>query len=163
MRHRPITSFLAVFLTAVAITSPSLAGGPPSFGFEAPSAPAGNATSSPVLLVHAFSCQVPTDAAVRASAEGIVNGKRTTIPLQLKSAGATGVYSVARQWPAEGSWVLVFNIDRGGQTTALVKLDAQGMPHFTAGRELAPSSLRTVSGSAKERDIESVLVAQSSR
>jgi hypothetical protein len=59
--------------------------------------------------------------------------------------------------------VLVFNIDRGGQTTALIKLDAQGMPHFTAGRELAASSLRTVSGSAKERDIESVLVAQVGR
>ena len=73
--------------------------------------------------------------------------------------GATGVYSVARQWPAQGSWVLVFSVDRGGQTTALVKLDARGMPTFT-GRELAASSLRTVSGFAKERDIESVLVAR---
>jgi hypothetical protein len=160
MRHRPITSFLAVFLTAVAITSPSLAGGPPSFAFEAPSG-----SSDPVLIVHAFSCHQPTDAAVRASAEGVVDGKRKTIPLQLKSSGATGVYSVTRQWPAQGSWVLVFNIDRGGQTTALVKLNPQGMPHFTAasgkaGRELAAGSLRTVSGSVKERDIESVLVAK---
>jgi hypothetical protein len=161
MRHRPIPSFLAVFLTAVAIASPSLAGGPPSFAFEAPSGPEGS--SGPLLMVHAFSCHQPTDAAVRASAEGIVNGKRTTIPLRLKSTGATGVYSVTRQWPAQGSWVLVFNIDRGGQTTALVKLDAQGKPHFTsgkAGRELAAASLRTVSGSARERDIETVLVAK---
>lgn len=155
MRHRPIPSFLAVFFTAVALASPSVAGGPPSFAFEAPSGSSGS-----VLIVHAFSCHQPTDAAVRASAEGVVDGKRKTISVQLKSTGATGVYSVTRQWPAEGSWVLAFSIDRGGQTTALVKLDPQGMPHFTAGRELAAGSLRTVSGSAKERDIESVLVAK---
>ena len=112
-----------------------------------------------MLLVHAFSCHAPTDATVRASAEGVVNGKRRTIPLEMKSTGSTGVYSVARQWPAEGSWVLVFSIDRGGQTTALVKLDGKGMPSF-AGSELAASSLRTVSGYAKERDITSVLLAQ---
>ena len=113
--------------------------------------------------MHAFSCHVPTDAAVRASAEGVVDGKRKTIPLEMKPTGAAGVYSVARQWPAGGSWVLVFSIDRGGQTTALVKLDARGMPQFSSRRELAAGSLRTVSGFAKERDIESVLVAQAGR
>ena len=148
MRHRSILLLVALFLSSI-----TLAGGPPSFSFEAPGA------AGQVLLVHAYSCHAPTDAAVRASAEGIVNGKRTTIPLELKPTGATGVYSVARQWPAQGSWVLVFSIDRGGQTTALVKLDAQGMPSFASGRELATGSLRTVSGSAKERDIASVLVA----
>jgi len=155
MRHRSIP-FL--FLAAVAITGLAVAGGPPSFSFEAPSGQSGN----PVLLVHAFSCHAPTDAAVRASAEGVVDGKRKTIPLELKSSGATGVYSVTRQWPAQGSWVLVFSIDRGGQTTALVKMDARGMPAFT-GRDLAAGSLRTVSGFAKEHDIESVLVAQAGR
>ena len=151
MRPRSI-----LFLAVAAVTSLALAGGPPSFSFEAPGSP-----SSSVLLVHAYSCHAPTDATVRASAEGMVNGKRKTIPLEMKPTGATGVYSVARQWPAEGSWVLVFSIDRGGQTTALVKLDGKGMPSFTSsGRELTASSLRTVSGYAKERDIASVLVAQ---
>jgi hypothetical protein len=151
----------ALFLALFAITTAALAGGPPSFSFEAPGG--GNA----VLIVHAYSCHAPTDAAVRASAEGVVDGKRKSIPLELKSTGATGVYSVTRQWPAEGAWALVFSIDRGGQTTALVKLDAKGLPRFTAakgsGGELAAGSLRTVSGSARERDIESVLVAQAGK
>lgn len=156
MRHRSIPSLFALFVATTA-----LAGGPPSFSFQAPGGRTGSSPSSPVLVVHAFSCHAPTDATVRASAEGMVNGKRQTIPLEMTSTGAMGVYTVARQWPAHGSWVLVFSIDRGGQTTALVKLDAQGMPSFTgSGRELTASSLRTVSGYAKERDIESVLVAQ---
>src|SRR5262245_25304769 len=135
MRHRSIPFLFALLLAAL----PLVAGGPPSFSFEAPN---GRMESS-VLLVHAFSCGTPTDATVRASAEGVVHGKRKTIPLQMTSTGATGVYAVARQWPAEGAWVLVFSIDRGGQTTALVKLDAQGMPSFTSsGRELTASSLR---------------------
>ena len=155
MRHRSI-----LFLAVAAITSLVLAGGPPSFSFQAPSGRSGTSPSGSVLLVHAFSCHAPTDATVRASAEGVVDGKRRTIPLEMKSTGSTGVYSVARQWPAEGSWVLVFSIDRGGQTTALVKLDGKGMPSFTgSGEELAASSLRTISGYAKERDIASVLVA----
>jgi len=144
-----------LFLAVAVLTTLALAGGPPSFSFEAPS------SSSSVLLVHAYSCHAPTDATVRATAEGVVNGKRKTIPLEMKPTGTTGVYSVARQWPAQGSWILVFSIDRGGQTTALVKLDARGMPSFTSsGRELTAGSLRTVSGYAKERDIASVLVAQ---
>ena len=88
----------------------------------------------------------PTDAPCAPRPEGVVDGKRKTIPFQMKSTGATGVYSVTRQWPAEGSWVLVFSIDRGGQTTALVKLDTQGKPHFTAGRELAAGSLARCPG-----------------
>lgn len=146
----------ALFLALFAITTPALAGGPPSFSFEPPGG------SDAVLVVHAYSCHAPTDAAVRASAEGVVNGKRKTIPIELKPTGATGVYAVTRQWPAEGAWALVFSIDRGGQTTALVKLDAKGVPRFVNAK-LAAGSLRTVSGSAKERDIESVLVAQAGR
>ena len=161
MRPRSIPSLFILFAAAAALSGISLAGGPPSFSFEAPAGRTGSSPGGPVLLVHAYSCHAPTDATVRASAEGVVNGKRKTIPLELQSTGALGVYSVARQWPAEGSWVLVFSIDRGGQTTALVKLDRQGNPSFTSsGRELTASSLRTVPGYAKERDIESVLVAQ---
>jgi hypothetical protein len=151
MRHRSMQSPLAFFLVVLAGAVPTLAGGPPSFRFETPAAAASSRTG-PVLLVHAFSCHEPTDAAVRAVAEGVVDGKRTTILLTLAPAGARGVYSVARQWPAEGSWVLVFSLDRGGQTTALVKLDAQGLPRL--------SSLRTIAGSPRERDIASVLVAR---
>jgi hypothetical protein len=154
-----------VLLMVLASSVPSLAGGPPSFAFEAPSGSGQRTTSSPVLLVHAFSCHQPTDAAVSAHAEGLVNGKRQTIPLGLKSTGVLGVYSVTRQWPADGSWALVFSIDRGGRTTAMVSLDSRGEPLFespagSSGRELATSSVRTITGKANEREIETVLAAK---
>lgn len=171
----PLAVLLSGLLMGLFLSPPSVAGGPPSFSFDSPpSAPAaaraaaGPAAPNPVLIVHAYSCHAPTDAAVVAHAEGVVNGKRKTIPLKLEGTGATGVYAVARQWPAEGSWALVFSVDRGGQTTALVKLDAKGMPMFTpssggAGSQLEADSLRTISGKAKEQDIDSVLVAQLAR
>lgn len=39
------------------------------------------------------------------TAEGIVDGKRRTIPLRLKNHGGD-TFSVTRQWPKEGRWVL---------------------------------------------------------
>lgn len=157
---------LALIL-ALAGSAPSLAGGPPSFSFQAPDLSGKRTSSSPVLVVHAFSCHEPTDAALRAHAEGIVNGERQTIPLELESAGKIGVYNVARQWPAQGSWALVFSLDRGGQTTALVKLDSRGEPVFDAGpggqRQLTTGSVRTISGTAKPHDIDTVLTAKAAR
>lgn len=168
MHRRSIIALLTpalVVLMALASSAPSVAGGPPSFSFEAPTGSGERTASSPVLVVHAYSCHVPTDAALSAYAEGLVGGKRRSIPLELESTGATGVYTVARQWPADGSWVLVFSVDRGGRTTALVQLDAKGEPVFDAasggsGSQLAASSVRTMSGKAKEQDIGSVLTAR---
>jgi hypothetical protein len=151
-----------ILFIALAGSTLSFAGGPPSFSFEAPTGSAKPGASSPVLVVHAFSCHEPTDAALSAHAEGVVGGKRRTIPLKLESAGKTGVYTVARQWPADGSWALVFSLDRGGRTTALVTLDSKGNPVLSpsSGSQLADSSIRTISGQAQERDIDAVLTAK---
>lgn len=166
MLHRSNISRLTLgltFLAGLAISAPAVAGGPPSFSFQVPDGPATHTSSSPVLIVHAFSCHEPTDAALTAHAEGIVGGERRTIPLKLESSKATGVYLVARQWPSDGSWALVFSLDRGGRTTAIVKLDSKGNPIPEAGSEdhqLAASSVRTISGMAKKQDIDTVLTAK---
>lgn len=168
MHSRSVKALLTPALAALVVlasSAPSLAGGPPSFSFEAPTGSGERTASSPVLIVHAYSCHAPTDAALTAHAEGLVGGKRRSIPLKLESTGAVGVYNVARQWPSDGSWALVFSMDRGGQTTAMVKLDTRGEPVFNlpsdgSGSHLAADSLRTISGKAKQRDIESVLAAR---
>jgi hypothetical protein len=165
MYYRPKVALMTpalMLFAALAGSALSLAGGPPSFTFQAPEGSGKRNASSPVLIVHAFSCHVPTDAPLSAHAEGIVGGERRTIPLKLEKAGETGVYTVARQWPTDGSWALVFSLDRGGRTTAMVKLDSKGVPVFDAGSsgQLATSSVSTISGAAKERDIESVLMTK---
>jgi len=120
------------------------------------------------MLVHAFSCHLPTDAPVKAYAEGMVGGERRTIPLKLESTDKKGVYGLTRQWPAGGNWALVFSIDIGGQTTALVKLDSKGDPVFDRGTEkeggpLASSTVRSMSGVATSKDVDAVLAAKLSK
>jgi hypothetical protein len=120
------------------------------------------------MVVHAFSCHEPTDAAVMAYAEGKVNGERRTIPLKLESTEKKGVYNLTRQWPAQGAWALVFSVDHGGQTTALVKLDDKGEPVFDQGSgneggQIRASTFRSIPGAATSKDIDAVLVAKLSK
>jgi hypothetical protein len=43
---------------------------------------------------------------VTATAIGIVNGERRSIPLELKPLGEPGAYALSQQWPKEGKWVI---------------------------------------------------------
>lgn len=165
-RSRSFRSMAALALCKLLAASlPAWAGGPPSFAFKAPDVSGTPKASSPVLEVHAFSCHVPTDAAVKAYAEGMINGERRTIPLKLERTGTKGVYNLSRQWPAQGAWALVFSIDHGGQTTALVKLDDRGSPVFepgsgTEGGQVRASTYRSIPGAATSKDIDAVLMAK---
>jgi hypothetical protein len=164
MLRRSRLALIASALTIAATLAAPLAwaGGPPSFAFQRPDTKTKQTAASPVLIVHAFSCHQPTDAAVSAHAEGIVKGERRTVALKLQPTGETGVYNVTRQWPAEGSWALVFSVDRGGRTTALVRLDAKGEPTFDSD-QVAESSVRTLPREAKPADIETVLLAKAAK
>jgi hypothetical protein len=90
------------------------------------------ATKGAVLVVQPIGCHGP-GASVSARAEGIENGVRRSIPLKLDplpgrtSAGAGDAFTVKRQWPKTGSWVLVFTAQKDKmQANALVRLDGKG-------------------------------------
>jgi hypothetical protein len=57
-----------------------------------------------VLVFRADGCHGP-GSGVTGTAEGIVNGKRKSIPLKIKSLG-NETFTVARQWPQRGRWAL---------------------------------------------------------
>ena len=60
-----------------------------------------------VMVTRALVCADFTGLRVNGTAEGIVNGERRTVSLQLMPIGdAPGVYAVLQQWPAEGQWVV---------------------------------------------------------
>lgn len=60
-----------------------------------------------VMVTRALVCADFTGLRVNGTAEGLVNGERRSVSLQLMPVGDTpGVYAVSRQWPAEGKWVV---------------------------------------------------------
>jgi hypothetical protein len=59
-----------------------------------------------VLAVKAEGCNDPAKTSVTATAEGLVNGQRRSIPLKLLPLSETGSYAITRQWPQEGRWVI---------------------------------------------------------
>ena len=87
-----------------------------------------------VLTVEAQGCHDYSHAGITGRAEGVVNGQRRSIPLELTPTGKAGNYAVRRQWPAEGKWVLVFSATAGElQTHTFVEFgpDGQLRPRLT--------------------------------
>jgi hypothetical protein len=74
------------------------------------------------LLVRTYHCGTPGDIQLKGTAEGVANGQPTSVTLKLTPTGEPGVYSVSRQWPAEGAWVLTFTNAGQAFVNALVEL-----------------------------------------
>src|SRR5947208_16449564 len=60
------------------------------------------------VVVRATGCHNPEQAVFTATAEGKVDGKRQSIPLQVIALSTPGTYAVKKQWPDKGAWVLTF-------------------------------------------------------
>ena len=120
----------------------------------------GNPDASPeakalnaVVTVLPTGCHTPADARLTATAEGIVNGRRTTLPLKLAALPKPGFYAVTRQWPAEGKWVIRIVADYNGAiTSALIPVSAAGADRRAAKYQ---------QGSPAEQDIASLLTTLS--
>src|SRR5262245_22807361 len=79
-----------------------------------------------VLLVRPYGCHQPENAAISATAEGFVKGRRETLELKLHPV-SKGVYAIKRQWPAEGVWlVAVRGSYLGVHRSALLELAPDG-------------------------------------
>ena len=73
----------------------------------------GNPDASPeaqkagaVLTIKASGCGEPAKAVLKATAIGVVNGKRQEVPLTVKSLSEPGMFAVTQPWPKEGRWVI---------------------------------------------------------
>ena len=90
----------------LALASGAMAGG---FGLSARRSTDHPQVKQGVLLVQVEGCHGP-GATVTATAEGIVNGSRRSLPLRLTKVGTDAAgnvtYALRRQWPATGVWVL---------------------------------------------------------
>jgi hypothetical protein len=59
-----------------------------------------------VLVARITACHSPEKTTVTATAEGMVDGVRKTIPLKVISLSAPGMFALTREWPAEGAWAV---------------------------------------------------------
>ena len=104
-----------------------------------PEASAEARKANAVFTVRAIGCHDPAAAKVTATAIGIVNGQRKTLPIELTKMSAPGTYAVAQQWPKEGKWVIQL-VGRNDEqfTNTLVTAGPQGVDRLHAKAEIHP-------------------------
>lgn len=150
-----------VSLAALVLFAAPLQAGPPWIAIEYPANPHHADTRGAALLVRAYHHGDALDAPVRGSAEGIVDGRRLSRPLDLRATATRGVFALRTPLPREGRWVLVITAEQGkdATATALVKLDGAG---GIANVEVPATQSRdgwTVPRSVERADIERALRA----
>ncbi len=108
-----------------AVAPVALAGGF-QLSVEAPAVNSDPELKDAVLVLRTFGCHQPTDATLSGTAEGVVNGRRQSVPLELAST-SKGVVKVRQQWPSEGTWVLAITGEYRGMTNSLmIELGPEG-------------------------------------
>lgn len=134
---------------------------PPWLSIESPVNPFDSANRGAILLVHAVTREGPASvSSLDASAEGVVNGARRTVPLRLDATPAPGVFAVRRQWPAEGTWLLRITLQN---TTALVTLDGSGVSGVRVPTQRASADGFEIPRAVGAREIDSTLSAAARR
>lgn len=116
-----------VLLLPLAFGSPAPVG-PPWISIEIPANPLDAPTRGAALLVHTYHHGDPAGYPLIGTAEGLIDGERVSVPLDLARTARPSVHAVEQQWPEQGQWVLTFSIGREGKpdATLLVELGENG-------------------------------------
>jgi hypothetical protein len=104
------------------------------------------------VLVRTYRCGTPASVAVTGSAEGLVNGQRRRLPLTITRTDDPAVFSIARQWPDDGVWVLTLTGSGQRSASALVEL--------APGPKLKIASQESRYDPAGEREVDAALARQ---
>ena len=107
------------------------------------------------FVVRFEGCPEPDKARIVATAEGIVDGARRSMPVHTIALKTPGVYAIPREWSDRGVWVVTLTGTYKGQTAgAIVPLGPRGLIREDVWlRGAAPASgdvealLRKLSGS----------------
>jgi hypothetical protein len=79
---------------------------------------AGNAAPAKksLFVVRPGGCADPASVKITATAEGLVNGARRSVPVKLATLPTPGVHAVPRDWPTGGVWIVNLVGTCGGRT-----------------------------------------------
>jgi len=127
MRRTLLRTFALV--TALTLTAfGTVSAGPPWIAIEYPANPFDRTSRDAFLTVRTYHHGDLMARTVTGTAEGVVNGKRQSMRLDIRPGSQPGVYAVRWQRPATGRWVLVISSGTAGVTdaTAVVEISPTG-------------------------------------
>lgn len=157
-----ILAAVGLLLSTSLAWTPAVAVGPPFLSLEIPANPLDPQTRGAALVVRAYHHERAAGYPITGSAEGLVNGERRSIPLEFERTSSPSVYTLDQQWPAEGDWLLVIQVEANADAGLIVELGADGgisdaeyfgMPTKT----VSARSVRAVSGKIGSGKIDQTL------
>jgi hypothetical protein len=127
MIHSPLRALALLAALTLTVSAVAVAG-PPWIAIEYPANPHDPGTRGALLTVRTYHHGELMSYDVSGTAEGIVNGQRQSMPLDIRRLPQAGVYAVRWQKPAQGNWMLVITSKQNGShaATALVTIDSRG-------------------------------------
>lgn len=159
-RRAPRSLARQALLTTAALLLTAGAGmaGPPWISLEYPANQIDRALRGAIAVVRIYHHENPGQFPVEGTAEGIVDGRRTSIPLAFTPVGAEGAWAVWGDIPEDGTWILAIH-GTDGVSKAEISLLAALAP---GNREVALVKVpRMREGNwpraAKDGEIESML------
>lgn len=127
-KHRMHGRAAALAAMLVLVVATTALAGPPWLSIELPANPYDRLTRGAIALVRTYHHGGPIQLQVRATAEGLIDGERVSLPLELVATGATGLYALRGDLPARGAWVLVVHGGAEGEgVTAIVDVGPAGV------------------------------------
>lgn len=123
----PFARLAVVAASSLTLVAALPAFGPPWISIETPPNPFDPTSRGAFLVVHTFHHGELVASGVTGTAEGIVAGGRRSIALSFDTTSRRGSYALRKQWPNDGTWMLVINTGGHAQgVTALVDIGPQG-------------------------------------
>lgn len=135
--------------------------GPPWISIELPANPHHSTTRDATLLVRAYHHSDALKSTISGTIEGIVDGRRVSLPLDVRPTHQTGVFAVRTPLPKGGTWIMAITVSESTESaaTALVTIDPRGR---IVGVDVPSRKSRdgwTVPEKVEARDIEAALRA----
>jgi hypothetical protein len=117
---------LVTALSTIALTA--AIAGPPWIAVEYPANPHDPNTRGAFCTIRTYHHGDLMAYEVTGTAEGLVNGKRESVRLDIRRLPQAGMYAVRWNKPAQGNWALVISTARDGHfmASALIDVDARG-------------------------------------
>ncbi len=158
-RLRTIICSAGVLAALVAVAPPAFAG-PSWISVELPANPYIDGSRGAYLLVHLYHHGTALGLMPTGSAEGLVDGKRRSIPLEIARTGQAGVFAVRFTPETRGTWLLVMHGgEHGNMASAVVSLRTDGT---VAGVEVPTrqDGRWTIPVPVTDRDVNAMLIRQ---